>query len=95
MSESTAYYTQKYNKHTDSITRVFESDQLSEELTWHRDRYSRSVTVTDSGHGWKFQMDNELPVDLQEGVEVFIPAGVYHRIWSGSGSLTAEISEHR
>ena len=37
--------------------RTFEEDVPEEELVWHRDYYSRTVTVLESGPQWYFQVD--------------------------------------
>ena len=37
--------------------------------------------------GWKLQMDNELPVLLDEGTTYNIPAYEFHRVIKGSGTL--------
>ena len=47
-------------------TRVFESNTDSHELVWHRDKADRIVTVLE-GNGWFFQMDNNIPIELEEG----------------------------
>ena len=75
-----------------AIYRTFPHDVDSQELTWHRDRYDRKVTVLES-QGWKFQMDNDLPVELRKGDQFHIPARVYHRILQGQGDLKIKIEE--
>ena len=40
---------------------------------------------------WKFQFDNELPVELHPAREIHIPKGRIHRIIKGSGDLIVEI----
>ena len=37
--------------------------------------------------GWKLQMDNELPVLLEEGTIYNIPAYEFHRVIKGTGTL--------
>lgn len=75
------------------ILRSFEPDTVCEEYTWHRDRRDRTVTVCE-GRGWQLQLDNQLPVSLTEGTTVHIPAGVYHRVWPGTNTLSVQITEH-
>ena len=53
--------------------REFREDVDSQELIWHQDREDRVVKVIESA-GWKLQMDNELPVLLEEGTIYNIPA---------------------
>ena len=72
--------------------RTFNSNIESDELKWHFDEQDRKVTVIESD-GWIFQMDNELPITLKEGDELFIPKGVYHRVIKGNGDLKIKILE--
>ena len=69
-----------------SKIRVFKSNVDSGELQWHRDREDRLVEVME-GNGWKFQLDNQLPINLTEGQVLLIPQGTYHRIFKGKGDL--------
>ena len=73
-----------------SKTRVFKSDVDSGELQWHRDREDRLVEVME-GNGWKFQLDNQLPINLTEGQVLLIPQGTYHRIFKGKDDLKIKI----
>ena len=73
-----------------SKTRVFKSDVDSGELQWHRDREDRLVEVME-GKGWKFQLDNQLPINLTEGQVLLIPQGTYHRIFKGKDDLKIKI----
>lgn len=74
-------------------TRTFDSSIDEEELVWHRDRQTRTVTVVES-KGWKFQMDNELPQEMKSGDVLHIPKEEYHRVIAGEGQLVIEIQEH-
>ena len=73
-----------------SKIRVFKSDVDSGELQWHRDREDRLVEVM-GGNGWKFQLDNQLPINLTEGQVLLIPQGTYHRIFKGKDDLKIKI----
>ncbi len=73
-------------------TRTFNSSIDEEELVWHRDRENRKVTVVE-GNGWKFQMDNQLPIELKIGDVLYIPKETYHRVIAGKGNLVIEIEE--
>lgn len=66
--------------------RIFDSID-SDKFEWHRDEENRKVVVLEADPGWKFQLDNKLPVDLFEGVIVTIPKNSFHRIIAGSGQL--------
>ena len=70
------------------VIREFSQDTDSGEFTWHRDREDRrvkSLVPTD----WKVQLDNQLPVSLNE--EIFIPMGVWHRVIKGTGDLRVKV----
>lgn len=69
-----------------SFLREFRSSVDSEELVWHQDREDRVVKVVESG-GWMLQMDNDLPVLLEEGESYNIPSLSFHRVIKGSGDL--------
>lgn len=71
------------------IIREFSYDTDAFELVWHRDkedRYVETLHKTD----WKFQFDNELPVDLTKD-KLFIPKDTYHRLIKGTGDLKVKI----
>lgn len=72
----------------DFVVRSFGCDVPDEELKWHRDaedRLVRAVGETD----WMLQLDNELPKKISG--EIFIPAGLYHRVIKGTGDLVVEV----
>lgn len=74
----------------DTFIRTFYQNVDSGDLYWHRDfedRIIESIGQTD----WKFQMDNELPTNI-EG-EIFIPKGVYHRLIKGTGDLKIKLKK--
>ena len=72
--------------------REFSVDTDSSELVWHRDKEDREVTILE-GSGWKFQYDNELPFELNEGDTINIKKLEYHRIIKGSSDLIIKIEE--
>lgn len=74
--------------------RLFRPDVEIEELFWHQDEYDRVVTVV-SGKGWSFQKDDELPIELKEGDEIFIPNHTYHRLLKGRDNLVLRIIENK
>lgn len=76
----------------DCFYRIFEKDVFDEELVWHRDRRDRDVYVLES-NGWKFQFDNEVPFELEEGDTLHIRKMDYHRIIKGFGRLVLKIEE--
>ena len=42
---------------------------------------------------WKIQMENSVPVKLEEGKVYFIPKDTFHRVIKGNSSLILEIEE--
>lgn len=74
------------------LLREFKQSVDSEELIWHRDKKDRIVEVIQS-QDWMIQLDNELPIRLEEGKKYFIPKEVYHRVHKGEGDLVVKIYE--
>ena len=74
--------------------RTFSGDVNSSELVWHMDEEDREVMVLES-NSWYLQMDNELPVLLEQGKSYFIPKMTYHRVIKGENDLIIEISERK
>lgn len=75
-----------------SWERIFLEAVDASDLIWHRDAHNRQVTVLE-GTGWRLQVDNHLPFDLEPGQTVTIPAGVYHRLLKGPSVLRLRIVE--
>ena len=80
-------------KENDYIVREFLDSVDESELIWHRDKQTREVTVL-QGEGWKLQMDNRLPVELEKGKLYYIPKMEYHRLIKGKGNLVIQIWEN-
>ena len=74
------------------LIREFKENTTSAELVWHRDREDRKVTVLE-GEEWLLQLDNQVPIVIQEGETYEIPKNTYHRIIKGSGKLVVEIKK--
>jgi hypothetical protein len=74
------------------LIRTFSTDVDSEELMWHQDLKDRNVTVIE-GNGWLFQMENELPIKLEDAKQIFIPKLAWHRVLKGNDRLIVEIEE--
>tara|TARA_B100000035_G_scaffold278701_1_gene257835 strand:- start:1316 stop:1594 length:279 start_codon:yes stop_codon:yes gene_type:complete len=75
------------------FTRTFKKNVKLDELVWHRDRKDREFMVME-GVGWKLQMDNELPSELEVGRVYNIQKGKYHRLMKGNSDLKLEIREY-
>lgn len=76
-----------------SRTREFKVNTPNRELVWHRDEKDRYVTILE-GEGWQFQLDNELPLELQKKDVIFIPKQTYHRVLKGKTNLVIKIEEN-
>jgi hypothetical protein len=72
--------------------REFKEEVDSGELKWHMDKEDRQVKVIKS-NGWKLQLDNQLPIYLEEGKTYFIEKYSFHRVIKGSGNLVVEIEK--
>jgi hypothetical protein len=70
--------------------RTFDSGVDEHELMWHRDREDRLVTIIEA-NGWKFQMDNKLPIVLKENDQIFIPKDTFHRVIKGNGDFKIKV----
>jgi hypothetical protein len=75
------------------IVREFNENIDPIELMWHRDLHSRRITIL-KGEGWKIQLDNQLPLELKENINIFIPALCWHRVIKGNSSLKIKIEEN-
>ena len=76
--------------HIDNI-RTFSSDVDEMDLIWHTDKEDRDIEVLE-GTGWRFQRDNELPLELKEGDRIFIPKYQVHRVIKGETDLKVKIN---
>lgn len=72
--------------------RTFSREVDESDLKWHTDEEDRKIDVIKS-KGWKIQLDNELPQNLHEGKQYFVPKGIYHRIIKGEGDLVLEVEK--
>jgi hypothetical protein len=64
--------------------REFRSDLDDEELKWHFDEEDR-IVVPINKSDWKFQYDNQLPIEINE--KIYIKKGEWHRLIKGTGDL--------
>tara|TARA_B100000131_G_scaffold316139_1_gene355730 strand:+ start:3454 stop:3747 length:294 start_codon:yes stop_codon:yes gene_type:complete len=72
--------------------RTFYADKPDSEFVWHRDHNDRELEILE-GEGWQIQFEGSLPYLLNDIKEVFIPAGVYHRLIKGYNNLKVKINE--
>ena len=80
------------NPYTDKNNiREFSSNVDELDLVWHQDKEDRLVEILE-GEGWKFQRDNNIPVDMKIGDRIFIPEGEIHRIIKGTTNLKIKIN---
>ncbi len=80
-------------KEGNRVIREFRGDIDPSELVWHQDREDRTVKVIEA-NGWGYQLDNQLPLLLEDRQELFIPKMMYHRVIKGNGPLVVEVYMH-
>ena len=80
----------KQFEENNKFIRIFEETIDPDELIWHQDREDRTIKVIEA-NGWGYQLDNQLPLPLEDGQELFIPKMMYHRVIKGTGSLVVEV----
>ena len=76
-----------------NFIRTFPADVDEMDLIWHADKENRIITVLE-GNGWKFQFDEELPIEMTEGISISILKGRLHRIIKGKGPLKINLQKH-
>ena len=74
-----------------SNIRTFSKDVDPMDLIWHMDDEDRNIEILE-GKGLKFQFDNELPLQLVEGDNIFITKHRIHRIHKGITDLKIKIN---
>ena len=72
--------------------REFSADVDEMELIWHTDREDRVVHIIE-GNNWKFQLDNNIPFNLQKGKTYVIETKIWHRLIKGDDNLIIKIEE--
>ena len=75
-----------------TFIRTFSADVDEMELIWHEDRENRVIKVLE-GNGWKFQFDEELPIEMTKGLSISIFKGRIHRVKKGHGQLKIELQK--
>jgi quercetin dioxygenase-like cupin family protein len=76
-----------------SVIREFDENIDPIELLWHRDDEGRLITILEVGPGWKFQLDEQLPEELEPKMRIFIPRHQWHRVIKGEGKLLISIEK--
>ena len=76
-----------------NFIRTFPADVDEMDLIWHADKENRIITVLE-GNGWKFQFDEELPIEMTEGLSISILKGRLHRIIKGKGPLKINLQKY-
>jgi len=72
--------------------RTFSKDLSENELKWHWDEEDRYV-ICENNTDWKFQFDNQLPIEIKRNEPIFIKKGEYHRIIKGNNDLKLKIKK--
>ena len=76
-----------------NFIRTFPADVDEMDLIWHADKENRIITVLE-GNGWKFQFDEELPIEMTKGKNISILKGRIHRVIKGNGPLVIKLQKN-
>ena len=76
-----------------NFIRTFSAGVDEMDLIWHADKENRIITVLE-GNGWKFQFDEELPIEMTKGKNISILKGVIHRVIKGNGPLVIKLQKN-
>ena len=76
-----------------NFIRTFPADVDEMDLIWHADKENRIITILE-GNGWKFQFDEELPIEMTEGLSISILKGRIHRVIKGNGPLVIKLQKN-
>ena len=76
-----------------NFIRTFSEDVDEMDLIWHTDKENRVVNVLE-GNGWKFQFDEELPIEMTKGKSISIEKGRLHRVIKGNGPLKIKVFKY-
>ena len=76
-----------------NFIRTFPADVDEMDLIWHADKENRIITVLE-GNGWKFQFDEELPIEMTKGKSISILKGRIHRVIKGNGPLVIKLQKN-
>lgn len=77
----------------DYVIREFDQNIDPIELLWHRDDEDRLIKVIEAGSGWKLQLEDALPWDLEPDTSIFILRHQWHRVIKGEGRLLLRIDK--
>lgn len=58
---------------------------------WHQDKENRLIEVLNYPKNWQFQIDNELPVLLNNGDKIYINERKWHRLIPGENNLKIKV----
>ena len=72
------------------VIREFTTGHPDHLYKWHADPEDRIVEVLENS-GWRFQYDNELPIQMRSNIDIKIPKGTIHRLIPGTGDLKIKI----
>ena len=75
---------------SDHSVRVFPHTIKKSELKWNFDNEDREITFLHESD-WKFQIVDQLPINIVKGLKVFIPEGEYYRLVKGSDDLKVKV----
>lgn len=78
------------HKYKDFIIRKFNPDYPEHLFKWHWDEQDRTIIALNE-NDWKFQFDNELPINISTELPIKINKGKIHRIIKGTTPLDLKI----
>ena len=76
------------------VIREFSQNIDPIELMWHRDDEDRVIEVIEAGKGWKFQYDDDLPIELEPKDVICILRHQWHRVHKGENNLILKINKY-
>ena len=76
-----------------NFIRTFPANVDEMDLIWHADKENRVINILE-GNGWKFQFDEELPIEMIAGTSISIPKGKIHRVIKGEGPLKIKLQKN-
>ena len=79
-----------------ALSNFDESDPILEFATTLKksgDKENRIITILE-GNGWKFQFDEELPIEMTKGKSISIEKGRLHRVIKGNGPLKIKLQKN-
>ena len=78
---------------TGVFIRMFDSAYPEYLYQWHKDDEDRNIEILSEGEDWLFQFDNEVPLQIKKGQNIYIPKDMWHRLIKGRKKLLLSIEK--